>query len=213
LVEPQSSKHAQEQAKQDGPKSEAIELFSKHPQAAFTVIMLTAEGRLPLTPSPPIYKNTATEITTAAICIFMLIQPAVGALSDKIGRKPIMIAFGICGVLFNVPIFNRLGTTTDATAAFWLCMSGIIIVTGYTSIHAVVKAELDPPHIHALGVALSYAIANPIFGGTVELVALSFKNTRHESDFFYCITFLIGLSLITYVLIKDTKKHSLITDQ
>jgi MHS family alpha-ketoglutarate permease-like MFS transporter len=58
LIEPQSSKHAQEQAKQDGAKSEAIELFSKHPQAAFTVIMLTTEGRLPLTPSPPIYKNT-----------------------------------------------------------------------------------------------------------------------------------------------------------
>jgi MHS family alpha-ketoglutarate permease-like MFS transporter len=96
-------------------------------------------------------------------------------LSDKIEHKVIMIAFGIYDVLFTVPIFNRLGITTDATTAFWLCMSRIIIVTGYTAIHAVVKAELDPPHIHALGVALSYAIANPIFGGTAEWVALSFK--------------------------------------
>ena len=82
----------------------------------------------------------------------------------------------------------------------------------YTAINAVVKAELFPPHIRALGVALPYALANTVFGGTAELVALSFKNAGHENYFFYYITFMIGLSLITYVFMKDTKKHSLITD-
>ena len=48
--------------------------------------------------------------------------------------------------------------------------------------------------------------------GTAELVALSFKNAGHENYFFYYITFMIGLSLITYVFMKDTKKHSMITD-
>jgi MHS family alpha-ketoglutarate permease-like MFS transporter len=91
-------------------------------------------------------------------------------------------------------------------------MSGMVIVTGYTAINAVVKAELFPAHIRALGVALPYAIANTLFGGTAELVALSFKNAGHENYFFYYITFMIGLSLITYVFMKDTKKHSMITD-
>ena len=223
LVETQSSKEAQEQAKKGGPKSGVIELFTKHPKAAFTVIMLTAGGTLAfntfttylqkyLVNTSGFDKTTATEITTAAIFIFMLIQPAIGALSDKIGRKPIMIAFGVLGVIFTIPIFNHIGATNNAMTAFMLCMSGMIIVSGYTAINAVVKAELFPAHIRALGVALPYAIANTLFGGTAELVALSFKNAGHESYFFYYITFMIGLSLITYIFMKDTKKHSMITD-
>ncbi|KYQ72136.1 alpha-ketoglutarate permease [Acinetobacter pragensis] len=223
LVETQSSKEAQAQAKNGGPKSGALALFTKYPKQAFTVIMLTAGGTLAfntfttylqkyLVNTSGFEKTTATEITTAAIFIFMLIQPAVGALSDKIGRKPIMIAFGVLGVLFTVPIFNALSGTTDAMTAFFLCMSAMVIVTGYTAINAVVKAELFPPHIRALGVALPYAIANTVFGGTAELVALSFKSAGHENYFFYYITFMIGLSLLTYVFMKDTKKHSMITD-
>ena len=219
LVETQSSKEAQAQAKNGGPKSGALALFTKYPKQAFTVIMLTAGGTLAfntfttylqkyLVNTSGFEKTTATEITTAAIFIFMLIQPAVGALSDKIGRKPIMIAFGVLGVLFTVPIFNALSGTTDAMTAFFLCMSAMVIVTGYTAINAVVKAELFPPHIRALGVALPYAIANTVFGGTAELVALSFKSAGHENYFFYYITFMIGLSLITYIFMKDTKKHS-----
>lgn len=223
LVETESSKKAQEQAKNGGEKSGALALFTKYPKQAFTVIMLTAGGTLAfntfttylqkyLVNTSGFEKTTATEITTAAIFVFMLIQPAVGALSDKIGRKPIMITFGVLGVLFTIPIFNGLGSTTNPTTAFMLCMSGMLIVTGYTAINAVVKAELFPPHIRALGVALPYALANTVFGGTAELVALSFKNAGHENYFFYYITFMIGLSLITYVFMKDTKKHSLITD-
>ena len=223
LVETESSKQAQQQAKNGGETSGALALFTKYPKQAFTVIMLTAGGTLAfntfttylqkyLVNTSGFEKTTATEITTAAIFIFMLIQPAVGALSDKIGRKPIMITFGVLGVLFTIPIFNGLGSTTDPKTAFFLCMSGMVIVTGYTAINAVVKAELFPPHIRALGVALPYALANTVFGGTAELVALSFKNAGHENYFFYYITFMIGLSLITYVFMKDTKKHSLITD-
>lgn len=223
LVETQSSKDAQEQAKNGGPKSSALALFTKYPKQAFTVIMLTAGGTLAfntfttylqkyLVNTSGFEKTTATEITTAAIFVFMLLQPVVGALSDKIGRKPIMITFGVLGVLFTIPIFNGLGSTNSPTTAFMLCMSGMVIVTGYTAINAVVKAELFPAHIRALGVALPYAIANTIFGGTAELVALSFKNAGHENYFFYYITFMIGLSLLTYIFMKDTKKHSMITD-
>ena len=152
--------------------------------------------------------------TMMALALFVATPLFVlfGWLSDKIGRKPIMITFGVLGVLFTIPIFNGLGSTSSPTTAFMLCMSGMVIVTGYTAINAVVKAELFPAHIRALGVALPYAIANTIFGGTAELVALSFKNAGHENYFFYYITFMIGLSLLTYIFMKDTKKHSMITD-
>ena len=80
-------------------------------------------------------------------------------------------------ILFTYPIFSTLEQTRDPWVAGMLVMGALIIVTGYTSINAVVKEELFPAHIRALGVALPYAHANTYFGGTAEYVALSFKYT------------------------------------
>ena len=153
-------------------------------------------------------KESATEITTAALFVFMLCQPLAGALSDKIGRKPLMVGFGILGTLFTYVIFSTLSTTTDPIMAFGLVLIGLLIVTGYTSINAVVKAEMFPAHIRALGVALPYALANTIFGGTAEFVALKFKQIGHENWFFWYVTIMIALSLVVYVKMRDTRDHS-----
>lgn len=202
-------------------KSGALALFKEYPKAAFTVIGLTAGGTLAfyayttylqkfLVNTSGFSKESATQITAIALFIFMLLQPAAGALSDKIGRKPLMIGFGVMGVLFTYFIFNTLAGTKDPFVAFALCMFGLIIVTGYTSINAVVKAELFPAHIRALGVALPYAIANTVFGGTAEYVALKLKDMGHEEWFFIYVTIMIGMSLVIYWRMKDTKEHSLI---
>ncbi len=58
-------------------------------------------------------------------------------------------------------------------------MVGLIIVTGYTSINAIVKAELFPTEIRALGVGLPYALTVAIFGGTAEFIALWLKKYRN----------------------------------
>src|SRR3546814_3641106 len=92
-------------------------------------------------------------------------------------------------------------------------MAGLVIVTGYTSINAVVKAELFPAHIRALGVALPYALANTIFGGTAEYVALWFKSQGMERGFYWYVTAMIGLSLVVYWRMRDTKQHSLIAEE
>ena len=68
-----------------------------------------------------------------------------------------------------------LSSTTNVYAVFGLIMTGLVIACFYTSISGVVKAELFPPEVRALGVGLPYAIANAMFGGTAEYVALSLK--------------------------------------
>ena len=187
------------------------------------VIGLTAGGTLAfytyttylqkfLTNTSGFSKAQATEISAGALLIFMLIQPLVGALSDRVGRKPVMIAFGVMGLLFTVPIMSALAATNSALVAFALSLTALVIVSGYTAINAVVKAELFPAHIRALGVALPYAIANATFGGTAEYVALWFKLDGRESLYFWYVTGMIGISLITYVLMRDTKTKSLIAE-
>ena len=203
------------------PKSSALLLMRKHPKEALIVLGLTAGGTLAfytyttylqkfLVNTSGFSKTTATEISAGALLIYMMLQPAVGALSDRIGRRPVMIAFGVLGVLCTVPIMSTLAVTTNPWAAFALALAALIIVSGYTAINAVVKAELFPAHIRALGVALPYAIANAVFGGTAEYVALWFKLDGNESRYFWYVTVMIGISLLVFVFMRDTKHKSLI---
>ncbi|WP_258048253.1 MFS transporter [Sphingomonas citri] len=220
LAETQSFEKAK---KSDAPKSGFGTLLRRHPRETALVMLLTAGGTLAfyaysiymqkfLVNTSGFSKETATQINAVTLFVFMLLQPVAGGLSDRIGRKPLMVAFGVAGVLFTYPIFSALERTRDATVAGLLVMAALVIVTGYTSINAVVKAELFPAHIRALGVALPYALANTIFGGTAEYVALSFKQHGWEQGFYWYVTVMIGVSLLVYLRMRDTGKTSLIAE-
>jgi MHS family alpha-ketoglutarate permease-like MFS transporter len=205
------------------PMSSGRNLILKHPREALLVVALTAGGTLAfyayttymqkyLANTVGFDRETASQIMTLALAVFMLLQPLAGLLSDRIGRKPVMIFFGVAGMALTYPIFTALENATDPVTAFLLVMASLVIVTGYTSINAVVKAELFPGHIRALGVALPYAIANTLFGGTAEYVALKLKDIGHERWFYAYVSVVIGLSLISYATMRDTKRTSLIED-
>jgi MHS family alpha-ketoglutarate permease-like MFS transporter len=214
---------ANAKAAADKPESSSVNLFRDHPKEAFLVMALTAGGTLAfyayttymqkfLVNTSGFGREAASQVMTAALFLFMCMQPAAGALSDRIGRKPVMVTFGVLGMLLTVPIFTALETVHSPWAAFVLVFAALVIITGYTSINAVVKAELFPAHIRALGVALPYALANTIFGGTAEYVALWFKEAGMERAFYWYVASLIALSLIVYLRMRDTKRHSLILE-
>lgn len=201
----------------DQPQSSGWNLLYRHPREVLLVMALTAGGTLAfyaystymqkfLVNSAGFGRQTSTAIMASALFIYMLLQPMAGWLSDRIGRKPLLLGFGISGVLFTVLIFTTLEKVTSSFSAFLLVLAGLVIVTGYTSINAVVKAELFPANIRALGVALPYALANTLFGGTAEYVALWLKHADQESGFYWYVTGMIALSLIVYVRMQDTRR-------
>ena len=157
-------------------------------------------------------RATASRIMTVALLIMLLIQPLAGRLSDWIGRKPMMIFFGVSATIFTYPLFATLEHTRSVPTAFALVMAALVMVTGYTSINAIIKAEMFPADIRALGVALPYAIANAVFGGTAEYVALWLKNIGHERWFYIYISLLAACSLVAYVRMRETKTTSLIEE-
>jgi MHS family alpha-ketoglutarate permease-like MFS transporter len=208
-----------EAAQRSGKVSSGASLFRDHPREALLVMALTAGGTLAfyayttymqkyLANTVGFDRPTASRIMTAALFVFMLLQPVAGAISDRVGRKPVMIAFGVAGTVLTVPLFMALEDVQSPWAAFALVMVSLVLVTGYTSINAVVKAELFPSHIRALGVALPYAIANTIFGGTAEYVALWLKGAGHERLFYFYVAGMIGLSLIAYTRMRETRTTS-----
>jgi MHS family alpha-ketoglutarate permease-like MFS transporter len=153
-------------------------------------------------------KDDSTLVTFLSLLIFALIQPAFGLLSDKIGRKPLLLAFGILGTLATYPLLLAVSNASGKWEAFGYIMIALIIVSGYTSINAVVKAELFPTEIRALGVGFPYSITVAIFGGTAEYIALWFKNIGHETYFYWYVTGCIFISLIVYSFMRDTQKTS-----
>ena len=220
LVETESFKNAQGT---DTPRSSALTLFRDHPREALTVMALTAGGTLAfyaysiymqkfLANTAGFSREVASGIMTAALFFFMCLQPAMGALSDRIGRKPLMVAFGVLGLIATWPGFVALETVDNPYTAFAIVAGLLLINSAYSAISGVVKAEMFPAHIRALGVALPYAIANAIFGGTAEPVALWLKNIGWERGFYAYVTVMIGLSLIVYTRMKDTRDHSRIVE-
>jgi MHS family alpha-ketoglutarate permease-like MFS transporter len=129
-------------------------------------------------------------------------------LSDNIGRKPLLVWFGVMGTLCTIPLLYALQSTRSAFVAFLLIAGAWMIVAGYTSINAVVKAELFPTKVRATGVGLPYAVTVSIFGGTAESIALWFKSIGHEAWFYYYLTAVIATSLVVYVGMRDTRRFS-----
>jgi MHS family alpha-ketoglutarate permease-like MFS transporter len=153
-------------------------------------------------------KEQVTWINFVALLLFVCLQPAFGALSDRIGRRPLLIAFGVGATLCTVPLLTAVSHAQSALAAFGLMMLGLLIVSGYTSINAVVKAELFPARIRALGVGLPYALTVAIFGGSTEYVALWLKNIGHENWFFFYVAGCGLISLMVYVFMGETSRRS-----
>ena len=189
----------------------------RYPRSIATVVGLTAGGTVAFytftTYAQKFLVNTAgwskadaSRISALSLVVFMLLQPLVGLISDRIGRRPVLIAFGVLGVIGTVPVLTALATAHTQSRAFALLIVALAAVSGYTAINAVVKAELFPPEIRGLGVALPYALTVSVFGGTAEYLALWAKSAGHETWYFWYVTACIAMSLVVYWTMSETRE-------
>lgn len=189
----------------------------KHRRALLTVIGFTAGGSLSfytyttymqkyLVNTAGMATETASRIMTAALVVYMCMQPVFGALSDRIGRRNNMLAFGALVTLCTVPLLTALGSANNPFIAFLLVITALAIISFYTSISGVVKAELFPMEVRALGVGFSYAVGNALFGGTAEAVALWYKREGMESAFYWYVTIMAAVAFITALTMPSINK-------
>ena len=207
----------------NGEGSKTLSLFLKYPRETGTIFVLTSAGSLAfyayttymqkfLVNTAGFSKDAATGISAASLVVYMLIQPVFGLLSDRIGRKTTLVfAFGV-GMLITYPAMQAIAATHDAMLALILIVLLLAVLSGYTAVNAVLKAELFPAHIRALGVALPYALANSIFGGSAESAALWFKQQKMESGFYLYVAVVMAAAFVVALRLRDTNRESLILE-
>jgi MFS transporter, MHS family, alpha-ketoglutarate permease len=208
-----------EEAKQKTATTNSLKALLAHPREVLLVIGLTLGGTCAfytftvymqpfLKLSVGLDADTTTLVVAGSLIFAMVLQPIYGFISDHIGRRPVLTWFGVCGLVFTYALLSGIQATKSAFAAWCLICFAWIIVAGYTSINAIVKAELFPTRIRATGVGLPYSLTVSIFGGTAPLIALQFKSMGRESWFYWYLTACILVSLVIYVSMRDTKLQS-----
>jgi metabolite-proton symporter len=209
---------ASEEAMHSKEAGSVINLLRHHPRAVLIVLAFTMGGSLYFytftTYMQKYLVNTAhmdakivTFVMTVVLVVYMFLQPAFGALSDRIGRRNNMILFTALGALAAVPLLVALGGVSNPYMAFFLVLIALAIASFYTSISGVVKAELFPTQVRALGVGLTYAVANALFGGTAEYVALWLKSSGQEQWFAWYVAGMVAIGLAASLIMPDTRKY------
>jgi MHS family alpha-ketoglutarate permease-like MFS transporter len=218
IHETRSFTHAAEPVHERG---RAWALFARYPKETLTVMALTAAGGLGfytytaymqklLVNSAGFAKPVASQVMTLLLATFLFLPPLAGWLADRVGHRRTLLASYGGLALISVPVLGAISTTTSPAAAFFLALVPLVLLSGYCGLSAIVKAELYPAHVRALGVAVPYAIAQAIFGGNAETAALYLKQIGHESAFFWLVAGIMVIGLLATLRLRDTRDHSLI---
>lgn len=198
-------------------------LLLDHPRECGIIFALSAGGSLSfyvfttyiqtfLVNTAHFSKAAASQVSLASLVVYLAAQPAGGWLADKVGRRTLLAAAFVGGAAMVWPVMSALAHAGSALVAFALVSGALIVLTGYSSVSAVVKSELFPTEVRGLGVSLPYALANAIFGGTAEYVALSFKKAGAESAFYIYVAVVLAFAAAVAIAMRETRTYSRITE-
>jgi len=193
--------------------------LAAHPKSVAFVVSLSASGAICLytfttymqkflVNTSGLSAKTASGVMTGAVVIFMLLQPIIGRLSDTIGRRNCLLIFSGAMTIAAVPLLSMLSEPgLSPGKAFALTVCALVILSFYTSVSGLFKAELFPSHVRALGVGFAHSVAAAIFGGTVEYVALLSKQLGHESVFYWYVAAAAGTAFLTALLMPEPSRE------
>lgn len=193
----------------------------KYPKSLGVVVSLTAGGAVCIytftTYMQKFLVNTAgldlksvSLVMTAAMIGFMLFQPLIGSLSDRIGRRRCLLVFSGLMTVLAVPLLKGLSTASGPLVAFVLVISALGVLSFYTSVSGLFKAELFPPHVRALGVGFAHSVSAAVFGGSAEYIALLLKQMGHEGLFFWYVAAVCAASFLTALMMREPRRESML---
>ena len=205
-------------------RGKALLLFAQYPRESAIVMILTAGGGVGfytyttymqklLVNSAGFDKPAVTQLMVWVLATFLFFPPLAGWISDHFGRKrTLAVSFGMSALL-AVPVLTAISTATDLVGVYLLCVLPLFALSGYTALSAIIKAELYPAHIRALGVAVPYSLAMAVFGGNAESTALYFKEIGHETGYYWLVAAIFAVGFVVAASMRDTREHTRIEEE
>jgi MHS family alpha-ketoglutarate permease-like MFS transporter len=205
----------------DQPKSQragVFDFFREHPKQALQIFGLTAApalvfyvwtAYLPTYASITVGFDVSKGLTTGVISlsVFLLALPVCGALSDKVGRRPMLIAFGLFFVVATVPLLSSLRPTM--ASLLFVQITGLLLIACWASISVATAAELFPARLRGAGIGFPYALAVAIFGGTGPYVATWLVDIGHADSFGWYVVAVASISTVVYFFLPETARRPL----
>ena len=151
-------------------------------------------------------KDDVSLMSFAALVVFLVIQPAAGWLADRIGARRVMAIFAIGSMVTTPVIFVVISHTSSLFVAFLSLVVGIAFLACYGGAAATLYADQFPTKVRALGMGMAHSLANAIFGGTTEMLALALKESGHEGVFPWYIVATAGVTLLALAFLPAAKR-------
>ncbi|MFC8083848.1 MFS transporter [Streptomyces sp. NPDC057340] len=214
----QGAQETRSTEQQRAPRPALFEALRRHPRESLLICGITAGGTIAYytwTSYLPTYaelnagvaKSDALLAGTISLAFFGLLQPLGGLLSDRFGRRPLLLFFGVGFALLSGPLLHSLH---DSFAVLLLVQcAGMVLLTGFTSISAAVNAEVFPPRVRAAGIGFPYSLTVALFGGTAPYVGTLFKDLGHSGLFPWYVAVLCLLSSLVYLRLPETAHKEL----
>ncbi|WP_030618165.1 MFS transporter [Streptomyces achromogenes] len=205
-------------AQRQAPRPGLFEALRRHPRQSLLIAGITAGGTIAYytwTSYLPTYaelnagvaKSDALLVSTISLAFFAVLQPLGGMLSDRVGRRPLLLGFGVGFAVLCVPLLHAL---RDSFAVLLLVScAGMVLLTGFTSVSAAVNAEVFPPRVRAAGIGFPYSLTVALFGGTAPYVGTLFKDLGHSGLFPWYVAVLCLLSSLVYLRLPETAHREL----
>ncbi len=142
--------------------------------------------------------------STIAMAVYCVAVPAFAALSDRIGRKPLL--YGAVGgfLLFSFPLIDALHHASFGSFLL-IDVIGILFIAMNNAVLAPVLCEVFPTRLRTSGIGLPYAVCSAIFGGTAPLVATAFIKARIDWGMPAYITAICLISLLVFATVPETR--------
>ena len=147
--------------------------------------------------------DSFVSITVASLVALVLILP-LGALSDRIGRRPLLIAGAAGFALLGYPAFLLLNSGSLTTAILAHCLLAAIEAV-FVSVSLVTATELFATRVRYSGLSVGYNVSVAVFGGTTPYV-VTLLAARTGNDYAAGIYVVIAavVSLLTVLTIRET---------
>lgn len=153
--------------------------------------------------------DQALLVSTVSLVIFGLAQPLLGTLSDRVGRRPVMIAFAVLFGAGIVPALALVRANSTVVGLLAISAVGMVVVGLWTSVSAAVNAELIPGHVRAAGIGFPYSLTVALFGGTAPYMGTLFTKIGDPGLFGWYVAALCAVSLVVYVRMPETAARPL----